>query len=84
VIFYANLCPIPSVIKDYMTERVYQSVKNKAKMVEENTVAYTLYDEYGDEVMVHAHITPVRSKEIDEREGPRVLIGRYILLDNRT
>lgn len=33
VIFYANLIPIPSVIKDYMVETVYQSHKNKAKVV---------------------------------------------------
>ena len=78
------MSPIPSVIKDYMLETVYQSIKNKAKMIDLNTVAYNLFDEYGNEAMVHAHIIPVRSKEIDEREGPRILIGRYVLLDNRT
>lgn len=78
------MSPIPSVIKDYMLETVYQSVKNKAKMIDLNTVAYSLFDEYGNQAMVHAHIIPVRSKEIDEREGPRILIGRYVLLDNRT
>ena len=25
IIFYANVCPIPSVIKDYMAETVYSS-----------------------------------------------------------
>lgn len=25
----------------------------------------------------------MRSKEIDEREGPRILVGKYVLLDNR-
>ena len=83
VIFCANLCPVPSVIKDYLVESVYSSHKNKAK-VEQNRITYTLYDEMGNEAMVHAEISPVRSSEIDEREGPRILIGRYCLLDNRT
>ena len=83
VVFYANLIPIPSVIKDYMVETVYQSHKNKAKVVA-NTITHNLKDEFGNEANVQAQIQPVRAREIDEREGPRILVGRYVLLDNRT
>ena len=66
-----------------MIENVYKSHKNRAKVVG-NTITYNLFDDSGREAMVHAQIAPVRvAKEIDEREGPRVLIGRYVLLDNR-
>ena len=66
-----------------MIENVYKSHKNRAK-VEKNNITYNLSDDFGNEAMVHAQIAPVKiAPEIDEREGPRVLIGRYVLLDNR-
>lgn len=50
--------------------------------------SHTLYDEVGSDAKVHAHIRLVDARKestvIDEREGPRILIGRYVLLDNRT
>ena len=40
-------------------------------------------DEVGGKAVIYTQIEPSQSKEIDEREGPRILIGRYCLLDNR-
>lgn len=54
VIFCANLCPIPAVIKDFMVETVYQSAKNKAKVVDKNTISYDLFDEDSNKAKVHA------------------------------
>ena len=48
------------------------------------SITYTLEDDIGNIGRVHAEISPVRGREIDEREGARLLIGRYALLDNRT
>ena len=60
VIFYANLIPIPSVIKDFMAETVYASPSQKPTSIEQrdNTIytTHTLQYELGNNAVVHSHI----------------------------
>ena len=79
------MSPIPSVIKDYMVETVFRSRLNAGE-VSEDSIVYAVEDGSGapnGRANIYAQIKKSLSREIDEREGLRILVGRYCLLDNR-
>ena len=80
MMFYANVSPIPSVIKDYMSNQVFKRGTSNARK-DRDDIIQDLFDEDDNKVSIFSRFEPSAGGLIDEREGVRLLVGRYCILD---
>ena len=90
VLFYANICPVPTVVKDFMIENVWEADKNEdgIKLLQQDQrLTVDVSDSLGQFVAIDMTVkyklspTLEETAKLDQMEGPRLLVGRYCLLD---
>ena len=90
VLFYANICPVPTVVKDFMIENVWEADKNEdgIKLLQQDQrLTVDVSDSLGQFVAIDMTVkyklspTLEEAAKLDQMEGPRLLVGRYCLLD---
>ena len=86
VLYYSNLNPVPTVVKDFMNSNVFENGDGiKLTKEHQQRFPYKVTDDGGRsatvdmEVFYRQNPTEKDIACIDEREGPRIHVGRHCL-----
>ena len=93
VLYYASISPVPTAIKDYMVKTTFSAEPGTNALKDKrdsNILYYQVKDsQVGASLTVKIKIgmitkpTAETISRLDEREGSRLLVGRYCVLDKR-